>query len=100
MLLYPSYTAQWKDIESKLVPGVHIQAILSDKNLPRYINDLENPWVKSVLKVWEKVIKEHDLEEDIQIRDAPIWISDINISVMADSRYLPISIFFFFKFQR
>lgn len=63
----PSYNAQWKDIETKIIPGIHIQAILPDKNLPRYIDELENPWVKSVLKVWKKVIKEHDLEEDVKI---------------------------------
>ncbi len=78
----PSYNAQWQDVESK-------QAIMPLKNLPRYIDDLENPWVKSVLKIWEKVIKEHDLEEDIKILSWRAYDSEFtpNHQIMEKKRY-------------
>lgn len=63
----PSYDAQWKEMECQKTSDVQIQAILPDKNLQNHIDSLKSPWVKSTLEVWKEVIKEHKLEEDIQI---------------------------------
>lgn len=40
----------------KMLSDVHIQAVLSDRNVQRYIDKIENLWVKSVLMVWRGVI--------------------------------------------
>lgn len=60
----PSYVAQWKDIEEGLT-SIPIQAIIADSNLQDLIKTIENPWIKLTFKIWETVIKEYKLEEDI-----------------------------------
>ena len=62
----PSYDAQWKDMEEKIL-SIPIQAIIADSDLQGNINNIENPWVKLTLKVWKAVITEYKLEEHITI---------------------------------
>lgn len=63
----PSYIAAWKEIESKTISNMHIQAVLADKNLQDYISEIRNPLVKATLEVWKMVVKENKLEKDIKI---------------------------------
>lgn len=63
----PSYKAAWKEIESKTISNMHIQAVLADKNLQNYISKIRNPVVKATLGVWKTVVKENKLEKDIKI---------------------------------
>lgn len=53
----PSYIAAWKEIESKTISNMHIQAVLADKNLQDYISEIRNPLVKTTLEVWKMVVK-------------------------------------------
>lgn len=62
----PSYTAQWKNIEEKIL-SIPIQAVLADNNLLFHINKINNPWVKWTLKIWKTIIKEHKLQGDITV---------------------------------
>lgn len=86
-LLYwcdPSHKAQWKDIEGRRISDVHIQAILPDKNLQRYIDRLKNPGVGSALRVWKNVIKKHKLEEEIKILSWSAYDSDFTPNLLDD----------------
>lgn len=81
----PSYNAQWKNIEMK-IPSIPIQAILADNNLQRYINTIDNPWVKWTLKIWKTIIKEYKLEGDIVILKWCAYDSDFTPNKM-DTRF-------------
>lgn len=60
----PSYLAQWKDIEDRVLP-IPIQAVVADSKLKHYIHQTDNPWVKFTLKVWKNMLKIYKLEEDL-----------------------------------
>lgn len=45
----PKYNAQWKNIETTatLIP---VQAAMADANLQRFINNIDNQWMKTTLR--------------------------------------------------
>ena len=63
----PEYEAQWKNIECSVMPGVPLQALLADDKRLSHLEQVENPWVKSVLTTWKKLIKTYKLNKDVKI---------------------------------
>ena len=61
------FEAQWKNIECSVMPGVPLQALLEDDKRLSHLEQVENPWVKSVLTTWKKLIKTYKLNKDVKI---------------------------------
>lgn len=59
------YEAQWKNIECSVLPEVPVQALLVDDKW--HLDEIENPWVKSVLTTWKELIKTYKLNKDVKI---------------------------------
>ena len=51
----PSYSARWKDIESAMIEGVPIAAIIADSKLTN--NMKNNLWINIALKIWQETVK-------------------------------------------
>ena len=51
------YSARWKDIESAMIKGVPIAAIIADSKLTIYMTDKNNPWINIALKIWQETVK-------------------------------------------
>lgn len=63
----PSYCARWKDIELSIMNDPPIQAVLAHKNLGKLIDNLQNPWIKFNLKIWNMIKREYKLDHKLQI---------------------------------
>lgn len=59
--------ARWKDIELSIMKDPPIHALLACTNLDKLIKDTQNPWIKTQLKIWNKVKGEYQLNDKIQI---------------------------------
>lgn len=56
-LFSPTYTAAWKEIESTMVMGVPITALLSDNKLQGEQEIPDNSLAGSFLKSWQTIVK-------------------------------------------
>uniref|UniRef100_A0A3B1JE93 Reverse transcriptase domain-containing protein n=1 Tax=Astyanax mexicanus TaxID=7994 RepID=A0A3B1JE93_ASTMX len=63
----PKYQAQWKSIENITTHNIPIQAILADRDLKRHIEEINNPWAKHTLKMWNIVVRKYKLTDHIKI---------------------------------
>uniref|UniRef100_A0A8C6SP44 Reverse transcriptase domain-containing protein n=1 Tax=Neogobius melanostomus TaxID=47308 RepID=A0A8C6SP44_9GOBI len=57
----PLFRSRWKDIEERASNGPPIQAMIADDKLQSHLKDPDNPWIKSVFKIWNGVCKENKL---------------------------------------
>lgn len=62
----PSYKAQWKKIECQISSDIPLQAIIGDSALINYLKEA-NPWIKTSLKIWFQIIREHQAKEPCQL---------------------------------
>lgn len=62
-----NYHARWKDIKFSLIKDPPIQAVLGNKDLEKFINSVQNPWIKFQLKVWNSVREEYELQDKLRI---------------------------------
>lgn len=51
----PTYQARWKDIELSIMNDPPTQAVLAHKNLGRFIDKVQNSWIKAQLKIWNTI---------------------------------------------
>ncbi len=60
-----NYHARWKDIEMSLIKDPPIQAVLgnNNKDLEKFINSVQNPWIKLQLKIWNSIKEEYKLQD-------------------------------------
>lgn len=49
------------------MPEVPVQALLVDDKRLSHLDEIENPWVKSVLTTWKGLIKTYKLNKDVKI---------------------------------
>jgi len=66
-LTNPKYHARWKDIELSIINDPPIQAILTHKYLGRFIDKVQNPWIKVQLKKWNMIREEYKQDHKLQI---------------------------------
>ena len=74
----PSYIAKWKEIERQISSDIPLQAIIGDFSLDKHVKDC-NPWIKTSLKIWFQITREHQTKEPFQLLK---WIT-------YDSDFLP-----------
>lgn len=60
-----NYQARWKDIELSICRNPPIQAVLGNKDLGKFLNGVQNPWIKSYLKIWNSVREEYKLQDKL-----------------------------------
>lgn len=58
----PTFHARWKDIELSIMNDPPIHAVLAHKNLGRFIDNVQNPWIKVQLKIWNMIREEYKLD--------------------------------------
>uniref|UniRef100_A0AAR2JJM9 Reverse transcriptase domain-containing protein n=1 Tax=Pygocentrus nattereri TaxID=42514 RepID=A0AAR2JJM9_PYGNA len=66
-LCSPQFYARWKDIELSIMKDPPVHAALAYTHLDKLIKDIQNPWIKTQLKIWNKVKGEYQLDDKIQI---------------------------------
>lgn len=62
-----TYTAKWKELESKLLIQFPIQAVIADKGLIDRVVKLGNPWLTHTLQVWQRVINISGIDKMLRI---------------------------------
>lgn len=55
------------DIELSIMNDPPIQAVLGNKDLRRFINGVQNPWMKFQLRIWNMVRGEYKLHDKLRI---------------------------------
>ena len=58
----PQFKARWKEIEEEGSVGPPIQAAMADKKLSDSLTNKNNPWIKTTLKIWHKVVRKYNLK--------------------------------------
>ena len=63
----PNFGSRWKDIELSIMEDPPIHAVLAHTNLGKCIDNVQNPWIKFQLKIWNTIKGEYKLDHKLQI---------------------------------
>ncbi len=64
----PSCSSIWKEIESSMGKGIPINMLVQQLSLAtNHLTDHINPWITSVLKIWNNIISKHQLKGKVEI---------------------------------
>lgn len=78
-LLYWSnkgYKSRWKELESCMVGGYPLQAVIGDPNLVLKADWFDNPWIGCTLGVWERIINTYKIQNLVRLFRWPAYDID------------------------
>lgn len=62
------YQARWKDIELSLIKDPPVYKTIGNSDIGKLQNKVQNPWIKSQLKIWISAKEEYNLPDKLKIR--------------------------------